>query len=223
MWVDMSLSIGFDQIWGVFMSRLREELKGTTQESLGKRLGVHKATISKWLKETTKGADIKDFLRYMDVLGIMPSQLFEGVLPCEDDYGFIPKVWARLSAGGGSLETTGEIKGFYAFRKDFLRGMGTPSRNLVLMDITGNSMEPTLFAGDTVLLATDEENKKVKVGDFAAVRIDSEIIIKRIAKAPGKLILISDNKTYKEIVIDLSQENQNFEIIGKAKWMARML
>jgi phage repressor protein C with HTH and peptisase S24 domain len=205
------------------VARIREELKGSTHEILGKRLGVHKATISKWLGGTTKGADIKDFLRYMDVLSIMPSQLFEGVLPCEDDYGFIPKVYARLSAGGGSLETTGEIKGFYAFRKDFLKSMGTTNRNLVLMDVTGDSMEPTLFAGDTVLIATDEEDKKVKVGDLAAVRIDQEILIKRVNKEPGKIILISDNPKYKEVPVSLPIEDDSFAIIGKARWMARVL
>ena len=91
---------------------------------------------------------------------------------------------------------------------------------MVLMDIFGNSMEPELKSGDTVL--TDCSQKDIFVGLLYAVGIDDTIMVKRIEKYPGKLVLRSDNKDYAPIIVD-GEDINRVRIIGKIIWVCRNL
>ena len=131
----------------------------------------------------------------------------------------IPKVKARLSAGGGSFEVGSEIQGYYAFRKDWLTTKGNRNK-MVLMDIFGNSMEPEMKDGDTILI--DESQKDILAGAIYAVGIDDTIMVKRVEKHPNKLVLLSDNKDYSPIFLEGSELN-SVRIIGKVIWISREL
>lgn len=138
-----------------------------------------------------------------------------------DDYGLVRKIKAKVSAGTGSLETNEEVKGFYAFRRDFFARLGASEDNLVLVDVMGDSMMPTLHPRDCVLV--DLTLTESFPGDLVAVRIDEDILVKRLDKKPGRLVLKSDNAVYDDIEIDLSIENQNLAIIGRVRWLGRMI
>lgn len=129
----------------------------------------------------------------------------------------IPKVKARLSAGGGSFEVGTEIQGYYAFQTEWLRTKGNPEC-MVLMDIFGNSMEPELKDGDSVLI--DESQKAILAGAFYAVGVDDTIMVKRVEKHPNKLVLLSENRDYAPIFLG-SNESQSVRIIGKVIWAGR--
>jgi phage repressor protein C with HTH and peptisase S24 domain len=129
----------------------------------------------------------------------------------------IPKVIARLSAGGGSFEVGSEIQGYYAFQLEWLRIKGKPNR-MVLMDIFGNSMEPELKDGDTVLI--DESQKDIIAGALYAVGVDDTIMVKRVEKHPNKLVLRSDNQNYTPIYLQ-GNESNSIRIIGKVIWSGR--
>jgi phage repressor protein C with HTH and peptisase S24 domain len=129
----------------------------------------------------------------------------------------IPKVIARLSAGGGSFEVGSEIQGYYAFQQEWLQIKGKPNR-MVLMDIFGNSMEPELKDGDTVLI--DESQKDIIAGALYAVGVDDTIMVKRVEKHPNKLVLRSDNQNYAPIYLQ-GNESNSIRIIGKVIWSGR--
>ena len=93
------------------------------------------------------------------------------------EYTSIPKVEARLSAGSGSFELGSGVKSYYLFEKIWLKGKGA-SDKLVLMDIFGNSMEPELKEGDTVLI--DQKQKDILAGAIYAVGVDDTIMVKRV-------------------------------------------
>jgi phage repressor protein C with HTH and peptisase S24 domain len=131
----------------------------------------------------------------------------------------IPKVKARLSAGGGSFEVGSEIQGYYAFRKDWLTTKGNRNK-MVLMDIFGNSMEPEMKDGDTILI--DESQKDILAGAIYAIGIDDTIMVKRVEKHPNKLVLLSDNKDYSPIYLQGNELN-SVRIIGKVIWISREL
>ena len=65
---------------------------------------------------------------------------------------------------------------------------------MVLMDITGNSMEPELKERDTVLI--DQSQKAVLAGAIYAVGLDDTIGVKRLEKRPKELVLFSENGNY---------------------------
>ena len=78
-------------------------------------------------------------------------ELAEPMPSCDVDLIMIPMVEARLSAGHGSLEVGGDSERSYAFRSDFLHRKGNP-REMVLMRVSGDSMEPEIMDNDIVLI-----------------------------------------------------------------------
>jgi len=137
----------------------------------------------------------------------------------EKGYSLIPKVRARLSAGTGSLETEGDVIGLYAFKTDFLRRKGHAKR-MVLMDVAGDSMEPDIWSGDTVLI--DQGQNEIIAGGLFAIGIDQEVYVKYLDKIPGKLILRSKNPQYTPIEVDMNGEiSGSIRIIGRVVWSCR--
>lgn len=134
------------------------------------------------------------------------------------DLVMVPKVRARLSAGNGSLETSNEVKARYAFRREWIAGKGQPGK-MVLMDVTGDSMEPAILARDVVLI--DQGQADIIPGAIYAVGIDEGVVVKYVDRVPGKLILRSANKDYLPIEVDLKDESQNVRIIGRVVWWCR--
>ncbi len=139
---------------------------------------------------------------------------------CDVDSIAVPKVKARLSAGTGSLETSGETKRFCYFRSDWIHRKCCPSR-CVVMDVTGDSMEPLIRDKDIVLL--DQGQTDIISGSIYAIGIEDEVLIKHVERVPGHYILRSANKNYDPINVDLKDESLNVRIIGRALWIGREL
>lgn len=134
---------------------------------------------------------------------------------------FIPKVQARLSAGSGSLEVDADVDGFFAFRSSWIRKKGCPSK-MVLMTVSGDSMSPTIENGDMVLI--NQGLKDVIAGGIYAVGVDDSILVKRLDKKPGKIVLISDNReAYAPMELSLTDETvqDSLRIIGRVLWWCR--
>ncbi len=89
---------------------------------------------------------------------------------------------------------------------------------MVLMDIFGNSMEPELKEGDTVLI--DQSQKAVLAGAIYAVGFDDTIVVKRLEKRPKELVLLSENERY-PMMRFRDEEMDNVRIIGKVIWVCR--
>ncbi len=134
-------------------------------------------------------------------------------------YRAVPKVKARLCAGGGSFEVASEIEGYYSFENGWLQRKGE-AEQMVLMDVFGHSMNPEIKEGDTVLV--DQSQKDVIAGAIYAVGIDDTIMVKRLEKHPHKLVLLSDNKEFSPIFLS-PEETNGIRIIGKVLWICREL
>ncbi len=135
----------------------------------------------------------------------------------ETKFELIPKVKARLSAGGGSFETEPDIKGYYSFQKEWLIKKGNP-QTMVLMDVFGNSMEPELRDGDTVLI--DQSKSDILAGAIYAIGIEDTVVVKRVEKLPDKLVLISENKRYDPVYLQ-GDEIDSVRVLGKIIWICR--
>lgn len=133
-------------------------------------------------------------------------------------YTLIPKVKARLCAGTGSLETSGDVVGLYAFKTDFLKRKGRANK-MVLMDVTGDSMEPDVWSGDTVLI--DESQREIIPGGLFAIGLESEVFVKYLDRIPGKLVLRSKNPEYPPIEVDMNGHVETVRIIGRVVWSCR--
>lgn len=134
----------------------------------------------------------------------------------EKRFLYIPKVYATPSAGNGSFEVSSEVEDLYAFRTDWLACKGDPM-NMVLMDVSGDSMSPYIMDGDTVMI--DQSKKSLIQNKVYAVRVEDLIYLKYIDREPGKFILRSHNKDYTPVIIDTAfLTDSSFAILGMAIW-----
>jgi len=79
-------------------------------------------------------------------------------------------------------------------------------------------MVPFPQHGDTVMIDTSQQD--ILAGSIYAVGIEDTIMVKRIEKHPGKLVLRSDNKDYEPVYLSRN-EMDGFRIIGKIVWISR--
>jgi hypothetical protein len=206
-------------------SRL-EELSKTAFNSvndMAAKTGVEQKSLFRFLQPgSTAGLSLSTFFKILEYFGgriSFPGD--ERPQVCDmGDYAMVPKVRAKLGAGS-SLVTDGEQEGLYAFRKDFLRRIGLDGNgDLALFDVIGDSMDPTIQHMDTVLVSRRETDPVS--GQIYAIRVDDELLVKRILKEPGKLVVKSDNPDYGTFEINIAEPSGSVEIIGRVRWQGRV-
>lgn len=135
-----------------------------------------------------------------------------------DNYCFIPMVECRLSGGNGEVVYSEGIKDYYAFRKRFIKYIATSAKNLILMRVTGTSMEPEIKDGGTVMI--DMGRKHPKTGAYFALGYGDTLSVKELEVLPaGRVRVISKNvATYPPYEANLS----DIRIIGQVVWGDRM-
>ncbi len=135
----------------------------------------------------------------------------------EQEFCTVPLVAAKLSAGGGSLETESVVLQRMAFRRSWLTRKGNPDA-MVMMRIYGDSMEPYMQHGDLTLI--DTSRKSIIPHAVFAVGVDDGIYVKALETLPGQvLVLRSFNERYSPIEIDMRGDlADSVRIIGKVLW-----
>ena len=179
-------------------------------------LELNPTTVQKWFTEK-KGGEPR--APGIDQIGVIMDALgAQIVLPGEKlaEYELIPKTTARAGAGSSFL-TEDEPDGLYAFRKDFLPNLRI-SKNSVLLDVLGDSMEPTLRHGDTILV--DKSDIEVHDGQIYLIGFQQQLLIKRIFRDVGGIVLKSDNSAYRETLVP-PEYADDFVVFGRMRWMAR--
>lgn len=207
-----------------FFQRVTQVTGVTTQQELANLLGVNRSAVSQ--AKQKRGIPEKWLLSLVRSHGVNPDWLLTGLgsmrlggVDDEREYVLVPKVRARLCAGGGSFEVGSEIRERLPLRYDWLRRKGRPDA-MVLMDIMGNSMEPELKEGDTVLI--DQSNRDVLAHAIYAVGLEDTVLVKRLEKRPGRLLLLSDNPQYSPIELR-GDELETVRLVGKVIWVSREL
>lgn len=146
---------------------------------------------------------------YIDEHGLVEIPSLKN--PNIEDFYFLPMVETRLSAGAGSFVISEAVETYYAFRKSFINRIATSHKNLVLACATGNSMEKTIYDGDTVMI--DVGRRNIEDGKIFAVRFGETITIKRLSLLPNnKVMVISDNKEEYE---PYEAQAKDIHVIGK--------
>ena len=215
--------------FGNRVKKCREDM-GMNQQTLATKIGVSLTTIQNYEGgQLPKGSHAirlaqalsisLDFLFLGKSSSTLPNQPSEFQLLFDEEIVMIPMVEAVLSAGGGSFETNGNYEKGYAFRRDFIRRKGNPN-SMVLMRVSGDSMEPEIRDGDVVLL--DQSKTRIVPGKMFAVGFEESIYIKRIDNLPGKVILKSENPAYPPVELDVRGDlAEQFRVIGRVLWCGR--
>lgn len=132
--------------------------------------------------------------------------------PYQNEFSFIKGYDIQASAGFGSINYDETPTRHFAFRNKWLKQKNLFVKNLVVIFVKGDSMQPTIFDNDTILVNT--ANKSLTDGLIYVIRQNQELLVKRLQRLQNGVRLISDNKIYSNIDI-LSDDLLNFEVIGQ--------
>lgn len=138
------------------------------------------------------------------------------------EFANIPLHEASLAAGAGAANGVEPIVDYLSFRRDWLRRIGTAPANAVLARVSGDSMEPTIWGGDMVLIDSSKteipirtSNAKKGRSSVYALLDDGRARVKRIERpTPDQILLLSDNPDYGPEFADTN----TLTIIGKVMW-----
>lgn len=138
-----------------------------------------------------------------------------------EEFELIPFYDVEASAGAGSLVEQEQIAGEMAFRRDWLHRRGLQANQCALITARGDSMEPTIFDGD--LLLVDTRANQIKDDAIYIIQTDHVLIVKRVQQGlDGTLIIISDNDKYQKQTISPSAGDK-LNVAGRVRWFGHEL
>lgn len=105
----------------------------------------------------------------------------------------IRRVRIKMSGGviGWAVECHEEDAPPLFFRKEWFDRRGFKPENLVAVKVTGASMEPGLYDGDTIVV--NRADTQLVDGEVFAVSYEGELVVKRMRRDSGEWFLASDN------------------------------
>ena len=120
------------------------------------------------------------------------------------------------AAGGGALELDETVTSRIAFRRDWLDQHGIDPTQCTVIGVEGESMEPTLPDGCSILV--DRSRRRRRVGRIFVARLPVDgLVVKRLDKdKAGGWLLGSDHPEW-----DPVPWSDDADVIGEVRWVAR--
>lgn len=139
-----------------------------------------------------------------------------------DRMSYIPHVDARLAAGHGRVNERMQILDYVPFTKEYLfKKLGrTGIDGLSILEVSGDSMEPTISDGNLVMI--DQMETDVS-GSIMAFVFEDCAYIKRLQKFLGGIDVVSDNKELYPPHQIANDELDQFHIIGRVRWIGKTI
>lgn len=195
--------------------------RGLTQRQLAERLNTTDVSISRYEKEDQR-LTLPLLRRLARELGCTVAALAsEADIRAEGSTQliFVNTYDVEASAGDGTVVDEDHITGSLAFQPDWLRSVtqaGPP--DLGVIQVRGDSMNPTLVEGDHVLV--DFTQVTPRADGIFVIRYDDAVQVKRVALHPVSMLVTvrSDNPVYPEWP-DLP--TSALDIVGRVIWLGR--
>lgn len=229
--------------------RLKDAMatRGVKQADLVRELDISKGTASNWINNpdaTPAGDNLARLCNYlqisqewylngkgsMDEFGKQTgAKVGAPVVAWEDPadldpahYAMIKRLDVSASAGNGNVIYAAPTKEKpQSFRIDWLHGNGWKEDDLMSLTADGDSMEPTIADGATLLV--NMADTTVKDGRVYVIRLGSTIQVKRLFVRPdGGLLVKSDNLNYSATEVP-AEQLQYVRVLGRVVWQAGVL
>jgi len=155
-----------------------------------------------------------------------------------DEFRYVSALKVEASAGHGAVVESDEGEDSapkMAFRNDWLKREGLKNNKLAVIKAKGDSMEPAIFSGDSLLIdvfigRTINELKLGKPANMAGLkdgiyilRLDGRLSVKRLQlDFTGGMYINSDNPAYSQIKVSKA-DMEELTIVGKVEWIGRRL
>jgi len=167
-----------------------------------------------------KRIDASELANELDRLAVEARRIADDVegVPAEIDQSLLyvsaPRYEVLAAAGGGAEVLDESVKGYLGFNKTWLREQSLSPSNLAVIEVSGDSMEPTLHSGDSVLL--DMGAQQLKDGSIYTLRRGGELLVKRLRQQGTSWLIVSDNLAYPVEPLD-----ENVDVLGRVVWLGR--
>jgi phage repressor protein C with HTH and peptisase S24 domain len=183
-----------------------------------KNLGEHLAReIEHKLGLETGWLDREDGLE--DILPIRRG-VVAGVR-AETEFVEVRRRRVMLAAGSGEMVFEEEHSPPLGFRRDWLQKNNLDPDKLVVAYAKGDSMEPRIHDGDTLLIDTNQTN--IQSGCVYAIRVGDELKVKSLHRLTVGVLIESTNKTYPSETLRLEEAEASLHIIGRVVWVSGVL
>jgi len=139
-----------------------------------------------------------------------------------DTWALLPVYEATASAGPGQMVDREAVTHRIAFREAWIRTVSkAPLDQLAVINVDGDSMEPTLRTGDTVLIDFRQNQPGDKDGIYA-IRTGNGLQVKRVQVELGKQLVtvLSDNPVYAP---QAHLNPDDIHVIGRVIWLGRQV
>ena len=207
----------------IVLERLCAE-RGEDFAGLSRMLGRNPAYIQQFVRrgvpKRLKEEERRKLARYFSI----SEALLGG--PPEQDAGSglinVKRHPVMVSAGPGAIVTEEAGKPYFAFDERWLKALTpTSPANLSIVRVEGDSMAPTLNAGDDILVDLGDAADRLRDGIYV-LRIDDALVVKRLALNPlGRRVTVqSDNPAYSDWP-DCRLDEIN--CIGRVIWSGRRI
>ncbi|MBB3860577.1 hypothetical protein GGQ88_001843 [Novosphingobium hassiacum] len=128
------------------------------------------------------------------------------------EWADVPRLPLGASAGPGAHAAEEIPSGRLRFSNRWLKAQGLEPVMLSVIEVEGDSMEPTLRDGDEILV--DRTPRPLRSG-IHVIRLDDVLLVKRLETGPGgTLRVISDNAAYPR----MERSALDVEIVGRVVW-----
>lgn len=196
------------------------EQSGVPVRELADELGISNVTLYKWMrgKVEPKGENLKRLCNHFHVT---PAQILFGdgndpraqSIKIDINRISIPLLDVEACCGIDNtipsyVPVIKMVDVDDSFYRQYLTGAN--KRSLHIVHAIGDSMAPTIYDGQPVIIDTSD-NRITRDGIYAFI-FNQGLFIKRVQCEPTRVKLLSDNKNYDPIIVE-GQESLN--IIGR--------
>ncbi|WP_374491621.1 helix-turn-helix transcriptional regulator [Brachymonas sp.] len=211
------------------LKRLIDDQYGGKKADFARKSGIDATYVQRLLADPTKAQSRNIGEEIVDkITALHPTWLTgngEPVMAIDlgestpEHLVLIPESTARLSAGNGSINyDTGESDTAKAYDRQWLSQARLNPRYLRRFKVRGDSMENTLYSGDTVLV--NELETQIIDGKVYALLVGDDFRVKRLyTMVDGSLILHSDNAHWvpRQETLTPQQVQDYVRIIGRVR------
>ena len=129
----------------------------------------------------------------------------------------IPILEIAAAAGGGATVFDETVTGHVSFQRSWLDRHGIAPQHSVIIGVSGESMEPTLPDGCSILV--DRSRRQPQEGHIYVLRTDEGLVVKRLRRdEAGQWQLQSEHPGWPAVPLASTAE-----VIGEVRWVARTL
>lgn len=209
-------------------------------KALGERLRVQRASRSRKAVAEAAGVHMNTLVRYESgdaapdaytlhclakVLGTTAAFLLDGKKNTvdrpwrcphavdTDDVVLVPDFGRMVRCDADSFQDARNVRKMRAFPRELIRDrLGIQHRALALLEMTGDTMRPSIRDGDGLLV----DLERTRGEGLHAVVMDGNLMIRFVQRLPGNVLrVVCENRDYAAFEVCLDDVGETFLLLGR--------